>query len=383
MHTDSKNDFQIDLFGNAPILDSWLKKIQFKNKIFVLFCFTWLPLILISFFEGKAQIASRHESILWDFAIHMRFLLALPLLAMACMKSGKHFKLLFHQFIDARLLNPMDHDSFHGEITKTIKLRDSRTAKAIILGSIYMILISGLYIFKVDQSIDWRTNENQLSFAGLWYYFIAWPLYLYLLFFFLYRTLLWCRLLFKISRMHLQIKVAHGDNAGGLGFLGHSLELFVVPAFAISLSFSGGMLNLVLHENLSLTEIKFIFALICGTLLLFFPGPLLFFFPVLREAKLKGIMRYGKLIGNQLETFEKKWTEEEVPQGKIILEGEDFQNIDSGTSIMQRIHEMKLVPLSLKNLLPIVVAILLPFLPVVALKVPWKVILQQLTKILM
>lgn len=383
MHTDTKSDFQIDLFGNAPILDSWLKKIQFKNKIFVLFCLTWLPLILISFLEGKAQIASRSQSILWDFAIHMRFLVAMPLLAMSYMKSGHHFKMLFHQFIEARLLAPYDFDSFHEQITKTLKLRDSRTAKAIILIAIYGILIIGLQNFHIARSIDWRTDGSGLSFAGIWYYFLAWPLYLYLLLFFLYRALLWCRLLFKISRMNLQIKVAHGDDSGGLGFLGHSLELFVVPTFAISLSFAGGMFNLALHENIGLEEMKFIFSVICGGLLLFFAGPLLFFFPVLRRAKLKGIMIYGKLMGNQLETFERKWTDENVPPGDQILEGEDFQNIDSGTAIMERIHEMKLVPLKLKNLAPIVVAIIIPFLPVLALKVPWKVIIQQLTKILM
>ena len=313
----------------------------------------------------------------------MRFLIALPLLLLSSMKSGEKLRASFHQFIEAEILDPGDYGKLRYEINETKRLRDSIFAKTFILILVYAIAGLYLYQFKNLANPAWRTAENGMSLAGWWFNLVSQPLYFYFVLYFLYRTCLWCRLLKKVSKMDLHLKASNGDDAGGLGFLGHLLMFFIVPCFAISVSLAGSMLNLVLYEGIDVTDMKFILGILCGGFLLLLAGPLLFFFPALKAAKHRGIDEYGILMGRQLHAFEKKWLVPEIDPKDDILQAEDFQSIDSNNSVIARVHNMRLVPFSIKDLIPLVVAILLPFVPVIAIKVPWKVLLGQLTKIIL
>ncbi|WPU63203.1 hypothetical protein [Peredibacter starrii] len=376
MHIDSNSGYQIDLFGNIPVLDAWWKKSKTKNRVLTLVLITWVPLLLLSL------LASR-ETILTDYAIHMRFLIALPLLLISSMKSGERLRESFYQFIEAEILDPEDYNKLKYEINRTRELRDSKFAKIIILLLVYTVVGLYLFQFKNIENPIWRTADDGFSPAGWWFNLISQPLYFYFLFYFLYRTGLWCRLLKKVSGMKLHLKASNGDDAGGLGFLGHLLVFFIVPCFAISISLAGSMLNLVLYEGIDVNDIKFILGVLCAGFLLLLAGPLLFFFPAMKEAKHRGISEYGTLMGRQLHAFERKWLVREIDPKDNILQDEDFQSIDSNNAVIARVHSMRLVPFSLKDLVPLLVAILLPFIPVVAIKVPWKVLLAQITKVIM
>lgn len=376
MHIDSNSGYQLDLFGNIPILDAWWKNSNTKIRVFTLVLVTWLPLVVLSLLASQ-------PSVLTDYAIHMRFLIALPLLLISSMKSGEKLKESFYQFIEAELVQPKDYEALKYHINETKRLRDSKVAKSFILALVYVFAIAFMYHFRVVENPPWRTNGDGTSSAGWWFSFVSQPLYSYFLLYFFYRIGLWCGLLRKISKMDLQIKPSNGDSAGGLGFLGHLLMYFIVPCFAISISFAGSMLNLVLYEGLGVENMKFILGAIVGSMLLLLAGPLLFFFPALKEAKHHGIARYGTLMGRQLKAFETKWLVDEIDPKDDILGAEDFQSIDSNNAVIDRVHHMRLVPFSLTDLLPLIVAMLIPFLPVIALRVPWKVLLGQIGKIVM
>ena len=376
MHIDSNSGYQIDLFGNVPILDGWWKKSKTKVRVLTLVSTTWLPLIVLSLLASQ-------ETVLTDYAIHMRFLIALPLLLISSMKSGEKLRESFYQFIEAEILDPSEHTKLKHEINETKRLRDSRFAKTVILILVYAIVGIYLYQFKNLEIPLWRTSDDGISYAGWWFNLISQPLYFYFLSYFLYRTGLWCRLLKKVAKMNLHLKASNGDDAGGLGFLGHLLVFFIVPCFAISISIAGSMLNLVLYEGINVEAMKMILGILCGGMLLLLAGPLLFFFPALKEAKHRGIDRYGILMGRQLHAFEKKWLVSEINPKDDILQAEDFQSIDSNNAVIARVHNMRLVPFSIKDLIPLLVAILLPFLPVIAIKVPWKVLMGQVAKVIM
>ncbi|WP_408096255.1 hypothetical protein ACJVC5_14545 [Peredibacter sp. HCB2-198] len=375
MHIDSTSGYQIDLFGNIPVLDAWWRRSKTKSRVLSLVLITWVPLIVLSLLASQ-------NSVLTDYAIHMRFLIALPLLLLSSMKSGQNLRESFYQFIEAEILDPKDYNALKYQINETKRLRDSNWAKIVIFVLVYLVAAVYLLQFNDLENPVWRKENGNISLAGWWFTLISQPLYFYFLFYFLYRVGLWCRLLKKVSKMELHLRPSNGDDCGGLGFLGHLLVFFIVPCFAISVSVAGSMLNLVLYEGIDVTDMKMILGILCGAFLLLLAGPLLFFFPAMKEAKHRGIVEYGTLMGRQLQAFEKKWLVAEIDSKDNILQDEDFQSVDSSNSVIERVHHMRLVPFTLKDLLPLIVAILLPFLPVVAMKVPWKVLLGQLTKII-
>lgn len=378
----TRSSLHIDLFSNLPVLDARWKKLRMSTRLSVLVLLTWLPLLIFSLIEGSIYHLDPKQSFLNDYGVHLRFLIAMPLLLLSCMKSGVRIRKVLQHFIDADIIGQSDRARFELEINQTMKLRDSRVAKVLLLVFIYLFTIFYFQAFSSLNVETWRTmfvrGSLEPTRAGWWFMLISQPLYFYALFYFLYRVVLWGRLLFKISRMKLRLTPIHGDGVAGLGFLERSVGIFVLPVFAISTSLAGGMINLVLYENFQLSQLKMILMLLVGFYMLIFLGPLCFFSDPLKRAKQKAIMQYGVMVGRMNHEFEQS---ELMKSPHVYLEG--YETVDASNSTVERIHEMRVFPVKFILLLPIILAMLIPFLPVVALEVPWSVILERVAKLLL
>lgn len=114
-----------------------------------------------------------------------------------------------------------------------------------------------------------------------------------------------------------------------------------------------------------------------------FATPMMFFMKKLRETKRKGILNYGVLSGQQLRQFEKKWLGAHFPADANILEVQDFSALSDFNTTVSKVHEMKLLPFRKIDILSLGLTAMLPFLPVVALEIPLKKILEQLLKLIL
>src|SRR5215813_3802920 len=71
-----------------------------------------------------------------------------------------------------------------------------------------------------------------LTLAGTWYSWVSLPIFQFLLLRWYVRFAIWYRLLWRISKLKLQLLATDPDQAGGLAFLGKSSYAFSPILFA-------------------------------------------------------------------------------------------------------------------------------------------------------
>lgn len=90
-------------------------------------------------------------------------------------------------------------------------------------------------------------------------------------------NLRWARFLWLMSRLELQLEPAHPDHAGGVGFLGASLEAFLPIGFIVAVICAGPVANQVVHHHANPLQCKsvalgaaIVVAIVCAAPLLVF-----------------------------------------------------------------------------------------------------------------
>ena len=221
----------------------------------------------------------------------------------------------------------------------------------------------------------WRTlgsaGHGSLSWAEWYFAGVSQPIYVFIVMHFLYRVCLWWRALWMISRLDLQLRGAHSDEAGGLMFLGYSLPPCRLPAFALAAGLAGGLANLVLATGVSVLNFKYVIIAMSLLITGLFAGPLVFFNPQLRRAKFRASLSHDRTLLEQLRQFEQKWIGQS--RDTNLLEVPDFSAVIDLSSTVDTVHEMSRFPIRGHALVELIVATLLPFLPVLALQIPIKI----------
>lgn len=346
---------------------------------------TWVPLIVLAAVQGLALGPSRAQSALLDPAILVRFLVALPILIIAPSKSAKIINEVANHFLRAELLNGAEVDRFRAVVRQRTNLRKSRVGEFVCLALAFAFSAIYVLAFLGNRASSWRTlgpvGHHSLSLAGWWFVTICEPLYLFVLLRFLYRIALWWVFLWKTSRLNLQLHSVHPDGAGGLGFLGLTLNTFRLPAFAISASFAGGVADLVLLNGVRASELKYeIAGLILFVVGLFVLPLCLFYQRELSRARDRDVLNYWVLIAAQLREFEKKWIASDSDR-MATLTPADFSQVTGPSSLLEGVRQMTLLPFETKDLLFLVATVLVPFIPVAALVIPLASMLRRILEL--
>jgi hypothetical protein len=226
-----------------------------------------------------------------------------------------------------------------------------------------------------------RGDEIIMSWAGWWYALVSLPLFLILIFGWLWRVILWSRFLIKVSRLKLSLIAAHPDKASGLKFLNSSLFAFMPVAFTFGIVAAGSVANRVAYQGVTIEGIKTTAGGLVVFILLLFVGPLLVFTYKLQRQKVVGIFSYGALAENVGRQFEKKWFANYDKHAAEALQASDFSATTDLYQIVANVHEMRVLPFDLAGLVGLAAVTLLPFIPVVLMTMPIKQILQEVIKL--
>ena len=339
----------------------------------------WVPIIALVAASGlRSEVLS---SLFSDFAVHARSLLAVPLLILAEGICLPRLEEIARHFVKAGLVNEQDYDNFSRRVDSTRRLMNSTLAEVIAIVGAYGIVFM-LYRNSLSVTVPswYLTLGGVRTWAGLWYCFISAPLLLILAFGWLWRLVLWGRFLFHVSNMRLVLISSHPDRASGLSFLGSSLLHFTPLSFTLGVVTAGSVANRVIYRGESLDDIKkTIIGLVIFVIILFI-GPLLVFVGNLRRAKIDGIFQYGKLAGRVGQEFEGKWLARKVDDE--ALQAPDFSATTDLYQVVSNVYAMGAFPFGLRGLVGLAVSALLPFVPVVLMTFPLKVILKELASLL-
>lgn len=332
----------------------------------------WVPLLLLSWFEGKALGPTPRDSFLLDFATYARFFLAVPLIFLAEVVAGPRLRAAGLHFIEGGFVQPQDMPAVEDSILRAARRREALLPELImvavaVIGSwnLTMESISG-----PTAVTSWRQDGAGLSMAGVWYYWIAVPLVQFFMYRWLWRLIIWGLFLRDLARLNLALVPTHPDRAGGLGFLGGAhVTLAIFPvAFGCVLSATVGFQ--VYFEEAPIQSFQTLFVVFLVLMELICLGPMLLFAPMLARARRQGLRDYSLLVDGYNRDFHRKWVTGETATDEPLLGSGDIQSLaDLGNSFTV-IREMKPFPFTRLHILQIAVMASLPGLPLIFLVMP-------------
>jgi len=214
-------------------------------------------------------------------------------------------------FAETGLIVESDKARFQAAAASTSRLLNSNIGEMVTVVLVYIVVAALLLNVSSDSFLPWHRRASAgvlgLSPAGWWHALVSLPLFLIIVFGWLWRLVLWTRFLFLMSRLDLHLIAGHPDGVGGLKFVSTSLRGFRLVSFALGAVVAGSIANRQLHQGSQPLEFKNLVIGLMVFLVVLFAGPLTIFLKKLRETKRRGVFEYGALARTLGTEFEAKW----------------------------------------------------------------------------
>ncbi len=354
------------LLRRAHLSDDALMMV--RQRIVVIALIAWLPLLLMSAFQGQLYGSSVSVPFLLDIEAHVRFLVALPLLILAELVVHRRMRPLLQQFIERNLIPAESLEKFEAVVASAFRLRNSVLAEVLLICIVYGIGI--LFVWRHYVALDtstWYATPSptgpRLSLAGMWYGYVSLPIFQFLLCRWYFRLFIWTRFLFQVSRIELSLVPTHPDHLGGLSFISGQVYAFTVLAVAHGALLAGNLANRIFFLGATLTAFKIEIAVVVIFMMCMILGPMMFFAPRLAEVRRKGAREYGVLAERYVRAFDTKWLRNQTPVNEPLLGSGDIQSLaDMGNSFAV-VQNMRIVPIKKEDVLRIAAATLAPIVP--------------------
>jgi hypothetical protein len=349
---------------------------------------TWLPLLILSVWQGSAVGTDVQIPFLRDYAVHARFLISLPILILAEGLLDSKLQKTIRGFTTLNLITPEDTPRFNSAIQAVRVWRDSALAEALIA---IVVVIQSYFVlskhgwFSATMS-SWHTKPSfmgsTLTTAG-WWLEASLSVQIFLQARWLWRLLIWTKLLARINKLNLQLIPTHPDRAGGLAFLGKGQTQFGLIVFAVSAAVAGAGANLIVFEGqaLRIFERNLVFYILLVTTI--FVSPVFVFIGRLHRVRKKGQLDYGALAMEYVRSFDSKWLRGGVSPAESLLGSPDIQSLADMINSFNSARQMTIVPLSRRNLLTFLIAAAIPFLPLLLLVLPAQDLIKGVWKMLL
>lgn len=352
------------------------------RRLLVITLVAWLPLLLLATLGSPAGAA--RLSFFHDVEVHVRFLIALPVLIAAELIVHSRLRLVVRRFVERRIVMPQDLPRFKQAIQSAIKLRNSIPLEA---GLLLLVYTFGLWLWGSRIPIDTPTwyampgGRWHLTPAGFWYVFVSIPILQFILLRWYMRFFIWFRFLWQVSRINLNLIPIHPDRSAGLAFLGKSAYAFGPILFAQGANLAGLVAARVLYRGESLLSFKLQAGGVVAFLVVAILGPLLMFSPRMARAKRKGLADHGLLAQRYVEGFEQKWVVHDPTFSEELLGAADIQSLaDLGNSYAM-VREMRAVPFGLEDITRLAAVTATPLLPLLLTIFPLEELIMRIIKV--
>ena len=335
---------------------------------------TWLPLAVLWWLQGEPHSAGEQvpaASLFHHVATYARFLVTIPLLIVAEVAVRPHLEHALTHAVTSGVVPLEAHGRFFELLVSALKRRESKLAELVILGLAFLISHIAVAIAATEHHSSWIHSGASLTWAGIWYAYVSLPVLQFLIFRWIYRLSIWWQVMSGMAKLDLQIQPAHPDQRGGLAFIGDSVQAFAILALAFGAAAAGAVTDFVLSEGAPITELKGFIAGAALFVLFLFLGPLFFFFRPLYRAKDEALLHYEGLAERFWQAFDRKWVQARcAPWKPEDIAQPDFSAAADLANVVRTVREMKLIPFTKEGVLPLLIAIALPFIPALSAAVP-------------
>lgn len=347
----------------------------------------WLPLLVLTVYEGVAIGRVVPVPFLYDLDAHARLLVAIPLFLLAEVVIHQRIRLVVRQFVDAGIVTPEVLPGFRAAIDRAMRLRNSLAAEVILAVGVFGF---GWMLWTETSSLTtstWYTIVDpagrRSTLAGRWYIYVSIPIFQFLFYRWYFRLFVWFQFLWRVSRLDLRLMPTHPDRAGGLGFLASGPIAFAPVILAQTIVLSALIAGRILFEGETLHAFRYVIAALIILQLLLVLGPLCVFTPLLLALKRRGRREYGTLAARYTREFHEKWIGGAALPDEPLLGSADIQSLADLANSYEVVRGIRAVPFGRDTIIQVAVPALIPFAPLALTVVPAEEILRKLLGMLL
>ena len=356
-----------------------------RRRVVAIALLAWLPLALLALF-GRVQGPPPAVTFLKDIEVHVRFLIAVPLLVAAELLVHMRLRNVAGEFVARGLVPDESLERFRDCLRSAFRLRNSVLAEVAMIVLVYAVGIHFLWEqFAVLDVATWYALPGpegaRFTPAGYWYAYVSVPLFQFLLLRWYYRIAIWIRFLWQVSRIPLRITAMHGDGYAGLGFLSGAVYAFVPLLMAHGAIVAGNIANRIFYQGARLPDTYVEIGIVVAYLLVLVATPLTFFALQVSEAKRRDSRLYGRLAQRYANDFAAAWIETGAAAPSPLGTG-DIQSLADMANSLATVRATRSVPLTREAILKLGVAVLAPISPLLLTIIPAKELAKQLLKLL-
>ena len=364
------------LFRRAHLTGSALELL--RRRVVVISLFAWVPLFLLAGLEGHAW-GGVTMPFLRDVDVHVRFLIALPLLLVAEIVIHLRMQPVVRQFLDRGLVVGKVLAQFEAARASAHRLRNSVLAEVLMLAVVYGIGV--VVVWRGHTAVNVASwygldvgGRLQPSLAGWWFGCVSLPLFQFILLRWYFRLCVWVRFLWHVSRLDLKLLSTHPDKCGGLGFLAEVCMAFAPLLLAQGALLSGTLANQIFYAGAKLPQFKMEIIGMVAVALLAVMGPLLVFAPILYRVKREGLRAYGALTQRCALEFDQEWMHGTAPGPAAVP-------LFPAQKGFELARDMSLVPFTRQAFVQLTFLTLAPLVPLLLTMVSFEQLLDRLLKV--
>jgi len=360
---------------------SGTKRSPLTMLIFALFV-AYAPLIVISAMEGTFNSRGSDVPLVRDVALHLRFLLAVPILILSRPVVQRSTSAVCEYTYNVLLCEEDREHVFLPAVKRVRHHNESWTSLVVIL-----VLVIGVSFFLHISSVEdpsvislrgWfgapDSGGFKVSSTYIWYSTISMSLFRFLLLKWLWTYCGWIWLLIKIAGCKLNLTPHHSDKVCGLNLLVFPQNGFNLLFVALAITSSGAFINRMLYRHASFEFILLEIGILVAASFVMLLGPYLFFMPKLFAARRLANFSMATKSHQLSADYDREWIQtkvtgnaDEKPDPSVMI---DFY---STYEITEKIRPLVF---NVRDLVALAVPIALAFLPTLLTKMSLKELLE-------
>lgn len=345
----------------------------------VLAIFAWLLPALLAVAQSLVDGGYRGWGYFTDLTVPARYLIAIWAMVATERYADGRFKIMGRQFRETGVLPRDSLPRYEAALDLADRRSSSAIVEAIMLAMAFVFSGSVIHVVVILTGSSWESTlvggQVRLSWAGTAARCVSNPLFLFLVLRWGWWFLVWAALLFRISRLPLQLIPTHPDRAAGLGFLAIYPSVFSGFTFALSCVVSSSILKDLAVEQRPPEIVWFAVVGWLALNLMVFLGPLLVFAVPQHVARERALIDYGRMATRQHVTTHRKWTGSTEGDGDRP-ETAPLPSVSELNTSIQAIRDMGYTPINRAAVTQIVITAGLPMLAVVLTLVPVDVLFK-------
>lgn len=328
----------------------------------------WLVLAALALWQGSAWRLLSPALL----GVHVRLLAVIPLLFFCESLMEPRLREFVHDSQRAPGIVPLSvRPVFRRELERIARWRDAPWPEAICLALAVLLSLLGprWRLVGVTATYDPHLAAGEVALAGWWYGVVCLTVFRFLMLRWLWRLILWWRLLWHMSRLRLHLVPTHPDGVAGLGHLEVVHITFVPMVISLSLVQAAALAEALFSGEVAFEAVYPAFVVIAVIDALLFLAPLFLFSPRLWLCRVRGLADYMYLARRYVDGFERKWRTP-LAAGEPLLGSRDVRSLAAMASSVDIVRRMRTVPLSRRLLIDYALAAAAPMLPLVLFKYP-------------